>query len=99
MKDVCLFLFLIVVAFPTGAGIAILLRWMSQKKAPNKQKVIANAWKFLGTWAVPYSLLMAVLKLIENNPQGLVEYLVGCALFVSMFSGAWTEARRFQGRC
>ncbi len=98
MRDICLFFFFIAVSFPAGAGLAIFLRWMSQKKVPNRQKAIADAWKFLGTWAVPYSLLMAVLKLVQRNPQGVEEYLVQCALFVSLLSGAWTEARRFRGR-
>jgi len=99
MKDLFLFLSFVTVAFPLGMGLAMFLRWLSRQMPPAKQRTMANAWQLLATWAVPYSLLMAVLKSVQRNPQGLEESLVECALFVSLFSSAWTEARRFRGRC
>ena len=87
------------IAFPIGMGITVFLRWFSQtRQDARRQKVIENYWRFLGTWGVPYSLLMAMLKAVERNAQGLEEYLFECALFVVMFFGAWFEARRVQRR-
>jgi uncharacterized membrane protein YdcZ (DUF606 family) len=97
--DSYLFAIAVVMAFPVGMGVATLLRWVSQTmRDPQRQKRVANYWQFLGTWGVPFSLAMAMLKVVGRDTQGLVECLSECVLFVSMFFGAWTETRLFQNR-
>ncbi len=85
----------LLLAFPLGMGFTLFLRWLSrQKRDPREQRSMAARWNVIGTFGVPFSLIMALLRAFHHDANGVESYLVQCAFFISMYLGARTQARR-----
>ena len=98
MTDILIFVMLILLGVPLGAGLAVFLRWLGrQKKGLRSQQNVANAWAGLAG-LVLFNLLMAALDAFQRHPYAAQRNVVEAAIFSAMLFGAWAEARRFQHR-
>ena len=98
MTNVLIFLILVLLGVPLGAGLAVFLRWLSQqKKGLRSQQNVANAWAGLAG-LVLFNLIMAALNAFQRHPYAAQRNVVEAAIFSAMLFGAWAEARRFQHR-
>ena len=98
MTDILIFVMLILLGVPLGAGLAVFLRWLGrQKKGLRSQQNVANAWAGLAG-LVLFNLIMAALDAFQRHPYAAQRNVVEAAIFSAMLFGAWAEARRFQHR-
>jgi len=98
MTDILIFVMLILLGVPLGAGLAVFLRWLGrQKKGLRSQQNVANAWAGLAG-LVLFNLIMAALNAFQRHPYAAQRNVVEAAIFSAMLFGAWAEARRFQHR-
>ena len=98
MTDILIFVMLILLGVPLGAGLAVFLRWLGrQKKGLRSQQNVANAWAGLAG-LVLFNLIMAALNAFQRHTYAAQRNVVEAAIFSAMLFGAWAEARRFQHR-
>jgi len=97
MKDVCIFLIAVPLAFLFGMGVTALFRLLGQQKQDSKRRrTVTDSWRGLATWGILWSLSMTMLKVVQRDLDGVQTYLVEFVLFIFVFFGAWFQARRFQ---
>ena len=98
MTNVLIFLILVLLGVPLGAGLAVFLRWLSrQKKGLRSQQHAANSWTGLAG-IVLFNLIMAALDAFQHHLYAAQRDVVEAAILTAMLFGAWVEARRFQKR-